>query len=224
MNYCLQLNLADFPPQQYDEAISGPMRPGCYFYKWLLRGPSLSVRIPDTLIVEKNIVRLIYNDPSTGNVIKAKPLGDSRKSKQKFMLDVIRRFLDAPAVAEGVPSGHGTPKRLSRRVVALLKKPFWRGSVSNETEAILPLPLAAHLMEALDGQEGPYVIQKFVQFRGRRPCIYRTFWRSASASGARTIAVWNVSNNESIVEFGSEPAALVAGKGRCELLECMYFL
>ena len=84
------------PPSQYSDQTTGPMKPGCYFYKWLLRGPGLAVSIPDTLIVEKNIVRLIYNDMSTGQIIKARPLNDSKKNKRRFIRDVLHRFLDPP--------------------------------------------------------------------------------------------------------------------------------
>lgn len=208
------LNLSDIPPSQYEEHISGPMKPGCHFYKWLLRGAGLAVSIPDTLIVERNIVRLVYNDPQTGQIIKARPLGESKKSKKKFIRDVLARFLDAEPrrdLARPAPPRQGGA--LARQVVAVVKKPFWRSAVGNEVEALLPLPLVAHVMDAVDGQEGPYVIQKFVRYRGRRPCVYRCFWRAASATSPRTVTVWNISSSEPAVEFQGAPADAASAVG-----------
>jgi hypothetical protein len=69
------------------------------------------------------------------------------------------------------------------------------------------MALAARLMDAVDGQEGPLVIQKFVKYRGRRPCIYRAFWRAASGSSPRAVTVWNISSAEPAAEFRGAAAA-----------------
>jgi hypothetical protein len=134
----LVLACSGMPPAQYEERISGPMRPGVYLYKWLLRGAGLAVGMPDTLLVEKNIVRLIYNDAHTGQIIKAKPLGDSKKSKRKFIREVLGRFLDPPADPYGQGQGQGQGKRaqgtLAHQVVAVVKKPYWRSGAGSETE------------------------------------------------------------------------------------------
>lgn len=207
------LNMSDLPPRQYEEHVSGPMKPGLYFYKWLLRGAGLAVSIPDTLIVEKNIVRLVYNDPSTGQVIKARPQSDSKKNKKKFIRDVLHRFLDPPDRRdEGASHAARNNTVLARQVVGVIKKPYWRSSVGNEVEVLQPMSLVAHLMDAVDGQEGPYVIQKFVRYRGRRPCFYRCFWRAASPGAPRTVTVWNISSTEPAEEFQGAPVA-VGGAG-----------
>ena len=208
------LNLSDIPPRQYEEHISGPLKPGLYFYKWLLRGAGLTVSIPDTLIVEKNIVRLVYNDAASGQVIKARPLSDSKKNKKKFIRDVLHRFLDPlDKRDDGAVHPGKNNKILARQVVGVIKKPYWRCAVGNEVEVLQPMSLVAHLMDAVDGQEGPYVIQKFVRYRGRRPCFYRCFWRAATPGAPRTVTVWNISSTEPAEAFQGAPT-VVGVRGR----------
>ncbi len=171
------------------------MKPGLHFYKWLLRGSALHVPIPDTLIVEKNIVRFIFTDPITGQIMKLKPSSDSQDDKRIFFHTVMNRLMDQP---QYLPQ---QPNAISRRVVAVLKKPFWRNTVSNETEILLPLPLAAQILDAVDGKPGPFVIQKFMNFRGKKPAVYRAFWKAGSPTKARALTVWNISNKDNVTEF-----------------------
>lgn len=177
----------------YEESISGPLKPGCHFYKWLLRGGPLHINIPDTLIVEKNIVRYIYND-ANGLIVKSKPISDSAADRKSFILNVLQRFLLHQ-------SSHPPSTAMSRQVVGIIKRPHWKSGVSNDTEVLLPLPLAAQLLDAVEGRPGPYVIQKYMWFRGKRPCIYRAFWKAGSPTSARSVVVWNIASKESIQEF-----------------------
>ena len=153
--------------------------------------------IADTVIVEKGIVRYVYTD-TNGNVVKAKPKSETTRSKEKFVIETVNRFL-APSRNE--PHLANKPGTLNRRVAAVLKKPFWRSSVANDTEVLLPLPLTAHLLDAVDGKAGPHVLQRFVWCRGRRACQYRVFWKAARGHTAKAMVVWNISSTENFLEF-----------------------
>ena len=170
----------------------------------MLRSPPLQIPIADTLIVENNICRLLYTDPVSGIVMKSKPKSHSESSKERFIMDVLHRFM-GPSLTE--PYLASKPGPLCRRVTAVLKKPAWKATVANETEFLLPLPLTAQLMDAVDGKKGPYVIQRFMWCRGKKPSLYRCFWKAARGNTARSLVVWNISSNDNFGEYIPAPSA-----------------
>jgi hypothetical protein len=169
----------------------------------MLRSPPLHIPIADTLIVENNICRLLYTDAASGIVMKSKPKSHSETGKERFIMEVLNRFI-GPSLTE--PHLASKPGPICRRIAAVLKRPVWKATVANDTEFLLPLPLTAHLMDAVDGKKGPYVIQRFMWCRGKKPSLYRCFWKAARGNAARSLVIWNISSNDNFGEYVPAPS------------------
>jgi len=53
------LKLSERPQQFYSDRDYGPVKPGYQFYRWLFQGGALRIPIADTILVERDVVRVL---------------------------------------------------------------------------------------------------------------------------------------------------------------------
>ena len=161
----------------YDENV-GPVKPGYFFYKWLLYGPPLRMPIPDTLLINGQEIRRLRND-ANGYIVRERfHYANDQAARDDFVVSCINSF-----VVDSRPFGSSPAlASLKGRFVALIKKPitFGHALVSNSIECLTPHALQASVLETLDtrGNGSDYVLQKFIKGKGAKPSVYRVMWRS----------------------------------------------
>jgi hypothetical protein len=171
-----------------DEEI-GPLKPGNTFWRWLGRGPALKVPIADTLYVGGNnhTTRLLFNDEK-GVVQQYTAQFDQQALKDQFLDLCNERFIQKSNYL------CSSTEPLYNRMVALQKKTASnpRKSFTNQNcDILLPISLHAHLLDITEGSGQSCVIQKFIKSRGKRPSVYRLFWKAAS-NETGSVEGWNI--------------------------------
>jgi hypothetical protein len=179
------------------------------------------VPIAETLVVDGPRIVLLHND-SKGNVVRSKPPrrtdsddNDATTSqhvdtqRREFVMGVVRRFIDAgqgstshaEAIDPLLSLSFARRIPLLRLPAAVHKRPAWRKHVASDTEVMLPIPLAAAIQEDLKGRSPPHVIQRFIRSRGKKACFYRVIWNPATSTSPKSVAVWNISSEDNIVDI-----------------------
>ncbi len=178
----------DLKDQLFGDERVGPCKPGCAFYKLLGKGPPLNVPIPDTLVIRYNSVKCLFHEPSKGAIQQKILRFDHGKSKDEFIQNGIKSYIaqSKPLMEQAEP--------IYSRFVAVHKRPVikeQRTHINQQSYFLLPVALQVQLVEIADNNLPPCVIQKFIKSRGRKPCVYRLFWKR---SGMETgIAEgWNI--------------------------------
>lgn len=203
-------------------------------YKWLGKGPPLSVPIPDMITIDQvtNNVKYISSNTKQNHLIEVEcGMFDSYQTRDQFLINCLRRFIiKSQAISyRSIPSHYTSDvmtkyshEQLYNRFVAILKKPLsqqGRMYSNQQSELLLPFALQSHLDQATEsqfssdpqattGNEMPsfvpeellnpnplYVIQKFVKCKGKKPSLYRVFWRLGSSDQGNA-ECWNITNDQ----------------------------
>ncbi|RYH25286.1 hypothetical protein EON65_15630 [archaeon] len=176
--YFIQLNLDDeLPPDAFDDQVVGPCKPGCNFFKFLGRGPPLHVPIPETIFIGSgNFIKLLHNEPIKGAITQEIMHFDHQEVRDEFITNCVNKF-----VKSSVPVT-SPPEAIYSRFVAVQKKPAVKSNrayINTQCDFLLPIAFQSQLLEITDNNLPPCVIQRFIKSRGRRPGVYRLFWKRA---------------------------------------------
>lgn len=148
------------PASEYDIEKVGPLQPGYYVHKWLIRGLQqtegqkdnqypLNVPIPETIVNNKNNeLSILYYD-SISKTLRCKPTPiDSRRDKESFVMDMVEKCVLYPGVSDA------SIDNIANELVAVRKTPTWgNNSVCNYTELLTPTLLQARLLEVTSQKE-----------------------------------------------------------------------
>lgn len=185
------LNLLDRPQSVYTDHNYGPVKPGFDFYKWLFVGAPLRLPIAETVLIEKDLVRVLRsNESSDGTITREIVKFSEQTDRDEFVHRCLQNF-----VIDSKPMGQFPQSASLRdRYVAVLKKPSSRpeSTVSNSCELLIPEYFHALLVEALDSKSHSLVLQKLIKSRGSKSGVYRVFWRATDpgACPSGTVEGW----------------------------------
>lgn len=180
----------------YRDETSGPLKPGFDFYWWLHNSKvTLQIPIADTITFDDTDIRHLHNDEH-GNIVCDRPRYLHQEARDKFMLNIIRRF-----AVDSRPMGLTTKLAdLEYRFVAILKRKCGsaKSMVSNSIEVLTPGALQATLGDGLDNRSGKYVIQKYIKSKGTKAGIFRVFWRATAvgAGASGNVAGWYITRKD----------------------------
>jgi hypothetical protein len=183
------LNLDDENCFHFADEEIGPVKPGNAFWKWLGRGPALKIPIADTLYVGGNnhTTKLLFNDEK-GVVQQYTAQFDQQSLKDQFLDLCTEKFIQKSNYL------CAPTEPLYNRMVALQKRTASnpRKAFTNQNADLLfPISLHAHLLDITEGSGQSSVIQKFIKSRGKRPSVYRLFWK-ASSNETGSVEGWNI--------------------------------
>ena len=170
----------------------GPIKPGVHFFRWLGKGNPLNVPIADTLYVgPNNMVKIVFND-SKGTVQQKNARFDQQANRDQFFDLCIGKFVRSSQPLSSIN------EPIFTRIVAVMKRPCSNQSrcyTNQNTDILLPVSFHAHLLDIAEGNSSQCVIQKFIKSRGKRPSVFRLFWRTASSEGG-TVEGWNITRRD----------------------------
>ena len=200
-----------------DDEISGPIRPGYYFYKWLSYGPPLELNIPNTFIVHGSTVVHLNTDKNGYITSEAPKLDEDNKTfVSEFVESCIGDWSSLndhkakKSVKPKIPLGNNieTPPKhnqlLINTVVAVRKSPDWsQDLVRNKICVLTPIPLQASLIGTLEGDDKECVIQRYIKPKGKYASIFRVFWKREPSSYS-TIIGFCIMNTDKFESFNDE--------------------
>jgi hypothetical protein len=167
----------------------------------------LKVPIADTLFIgPSNTVKLLHND-SRGNVQAFDAHLDQQCKRDQFLELCVDKFIknSEPISQECEP--------VYNRIVGVLKKPCSNGNrcyTNQNSDLLFPVSLYAHVLDIAEGNSQQCIIQKFIKSKGKRPSIFRLFWK-ASSTETGVVEGWNITKTEG--EFRIPEIILSQGTG-----------
>ena len=174
MNTLSHLSLEDIKATEYVDSLMGPMKPGLFWYKWLCKGPTLSLPIAEVLLSDDNYVRYIHNDDQ-GNVSLLKAVHDDIDMKGEMITKFMTTCVEKSGRLDDGLVEHDDS--LLQRVVAVRKTPTWKQFVSNRVEVLLPYPAQAAAQKLMDTRNKNEVLQRYVRVKSRNANVFRVFWK-----------------------------------------------
>lgn len=144
-----QLQLADRPLGHYKDETLGPVRPGFGFYKWLFLGAPLQVPLAETVLIEKDVVRVLRTGPD-GFLLRETVCYQRQQDRDDFVSGCIDRFVGCSRPVGQFPQS----LLLQDRFVAVAKRAGGRldQPVASSSELLIPSYFHAMLVEALDNK------------------------------------------------------------------------